>query len=79
RLSVLTETLEQFQEVLKQPEAERVYLEAFALERQQLTQQLKKLVDQAQSAGKECFLALPYVFRIKTAQWYENHWSKIEK
>ena len=78
-MSVLTETLEQFQEVLKQPEAERVYLEAFALERQQLTQQLKKLVDQAQSAGKECFLALPYVFRIKTAQWYENHWSKIEK
>ncbi len=79
RLSVLTETLEQFQEVLKQPEAERIYLEAFVLERQQLTQQLKKLVDQAQSAGKECFLALPYVFRIKTAQWYENHWSKIEK
>ena len=79
RLSVLTETQEQFQTVLKQPEADRVYLEAFALERQQLTQQLKDLIDQAKSAGKKCYLALPYVFRMKTAQWYENNWPKIEK
>lgn len=79
RLSVLTETLEQFQAVLKQPEAERVYLEAFALERQQLTQQLKEMADQAKRVGKKCYLALPYVFRMKTAQWYEHHWSKIEK
>lgn len=79
RLSVLTETQEQFQAVLKQPEAERIYLEAFALERQQLTQQLKDLIDQAKSTGKKCYLALPYVFRMKTAQWYENNWPKIEK
>ena len=78
RLSVLTETLEQFQEVLKQPETERIYLEAFALQRKQFAWQLKELANQAKSAGKECYLALPYVFRMETAQWYENNWPKIE-
>ena len=78
RLSVLTETLEQFQAVLKQPETERIYLEAFALQRKQFAWQLKELANQAKSAGKECYLALPYVFRMETAQWYENNWPKIE-
>ncbi len=68
RLSVLTETLEQFQAVLQQPETDRVYLEAFALEREQNFSELKALVYQAHDADKECYLALPYLFRMKTAK-----------
>lgn len=76
-LSVLTETVEQFETVLKQPEAERIYLESFALKREQLCRDLKNLVKQAHNKGKECYLALPHVFRLETAQWYENYWQQI--
>lgn len=79
RLSVLTETLEQFHTVLQQPEAERIYLEAFALERKQDLSELKELVYQVHEAGKECYLALPYLFRIKTAQWYKQNWEQIKQ
>ncbi len=79
RLSVLTETLEQFYTVLQQPEADRIYLEAFALPRRENFSELKKLVCQAHEAGKECYLALPYLFRMKTAQWYEQGWEAVKR
>ncbi len=79
RLSVLTETLEQFYTVLQQPEADRIYLEAFALERKQSFSELQELVCQTHDAGKECYLALPYLFRMKTAQWYEQNWGQLKQ
>ena len=76
-LSVLTGTLEQFQVVLPQPEVKRIYLEAFALGQKQLCGALKGLVQRAHDAGKECYLALPHVFRMQEARWYEDHWRPI--
>ncbi len=76
-LSVLTGTLEQFQAVLPQPEVKRIYLEAFALGQKRLCGALKGLVQRAHDAGKECYLALPHVFRMQEARWYEDHWRSI--
>lgn len=76
-LSVLTETLEQFETTLQQPEAERIYLETFALGRKRLCRELKDFAGRAHQAGKECYLALPHVFRMETVQWYERNWKQI--
>ncbi len=76
-LSVLTGTLEQFQVVLPQPEVKRIYLEVFALGQKRLCGALKGLVQRAHDAGKECYLALPHVFRMQEARWYEDHWRLI--
>lgn len=78
-LRVLTETLEQFQAACNQPEPARIYLESSALPRASLLQQLKTLVRQAQEAGKKCYLALPYIFRMETAQWFYRNWDGIAK
>lgn len=77
RLSVLTETVEQFQVVLAQPEAERIYLEAVAFSRAQLCREVKELAGQAHAKGKTCYLALPHVFRRQTADWYAKNWRQI--
>lgn len=76
-LSVLTETLEQFQVVLPQPEVKRIYLETFALGQKRLCGALKELVQRAHDVGKECYLVLPHVFRMQEARWYEDHWRLI--
>lgn len=76
-LSVLTETMEQFETVLRQPEAERIYLESFLLKREQMCSELNHLVSLAHAKGKECYLALPHVFRMETSQWYKKYWSDI--
>lgn len=77
-MSVLTETMEQFQAVLPQPEVKRIYLETFALGRERLCAELREYVQRAHDAGKECYLALPHVFRMKEARWYEEHWRQIK-
>ncbi|MEY8390766.1 DUF3656 domain-containing protein [Lachnospiraceae bacterium 45-W7] len=79
RLSVLTETLEQFYTVLQQPEADRIYLEAFVLDRKQRFSELRALIVQAHNAGKECYLAMPYLFRLQSARWYEQNWEQIKQ
>ncbi len=78
-LSVLTETTEQFEISLEQPEPERIYLEAFAMERKNMPKELQKYTAMAQKARKECYLALPYVFRWKTAKWFEQNWQKLQE
>ncbi len=78
-LSVLTETTEQFQTVLEQSEPERIYLEAFAMERKEMPREWQKYTTMARQAGKECYLALPYVFRRKTAKWFEQYWEQVEE
>lgn len=76
-LSVLTETSEQFKAALRQPEAARIYLESSALRREHLGSELKNLTVRAHEAGKTCYLALPYIFRMETVKWYETHWQQI--
>lgn len=76
-LSVLTETIEQFESVLEQPEAERIYLDSSILKREQLCTRLRSLVSLAHAKGKKCYLALPHVFRMETAHWYESHWKEL--
>lgn len=44
-----------------------------------LPQQLKRLVRQAHDSGKECYLALPYIFRMETARWFSGNWEEIAK
>lgn len=77
RLSVLTETLEQFETVLAQPEVERIYQESFAFQRAKLCEEMKELAGQAHAEGKTCFLALPHIFRRQTAEWYAENWRQI--
>lgn len=84
QLRVLTETLVQYQFALRQPEVGRIYIEGAALygEGQKgrhtgFGKQLSHCAAQAKEAGKECYLALPYVFRKKTAEWYGEHWQEV--
>lgn len=76
-LSVLTETMEQFESVIEQPEAERIYLDSSILKREQLCTRLRYLVSLAHAKGKKCYLALPHIFRMETAHWYESHWKEL--
>lgn len=76
-LSVLAETPEQFEAALCQPEAGRIYLEASAVGRRNLCGELRNLSGQARRLGKEFYLALPHVFRMKTARWYYKNWRQI--
>lgn len=78
-LRVLTETFQQFQITLKQPEVVRIYLEASIYSRKKLAKQLKVQVHQAHEAGKKCYLALPYIFRMDTALWFRKNWKEIEQ
>lgn len=77
RLSVLTETVEQFETVLAQPEVERIYQEASAFQRARLCNEMKELAGQAHAKGKTCYLALPHIFRRQTAEWYVKNWRQI--
>lgn len=70
-------TSEQFAVSLKQPETARIYLELSALRREHLGSELKNLTVRAHEAGKTCYLALPYIFRMETVKWYETHWQQI--
>ncbi len=76
-LSVLTETVEQFETVLAQPEVERIYQEAFAFQRAKLCKEMKALAGQAHGNGKTCYLALPHIFRRQSAEWYAKNWRQI--
>ncbi len=76
-LSVLAETEEQFEASLSQPEAGRIYLEAFAVGRRDMCRKLGELSGQAHLLGKEFYLALPHVFRMETARWYCENWQQI--
>ncbi len=77
RLFALAGTAGQYQAILGQPEAERVYLESFALKHGQLCKELKHLASQAHAKGKECYLALPHIFRMQAAGWYAANWQGI--
>lgn len=44
-----------------------------------LPQQLQGLVRQAHGSGKECYLALPHIFRMETARWFLENWQEIAK
>lgn len=76
-LRVLTETREQLSAVLEQPEAARVYLEWSMLEEGRELAGLSRLAADIHAAGKEAYLALPYIFRRKTAAWMEQHITQI--
>ncbi len=78
-LRVLTETEEQFSFVLRQPEVRRVYLESSMLPQEDFGPQLASRVKRAREAGKECCLALPYVFRMEEASWFFRNWQKIRE
>lgn len=81
RLCVLTETREQFQMVLNQQLADRIYLEESACLPKDSGKGKASFEDcaaQAHKMKKECYLALPYVFRLETARWFALHWQEIE-
>lgn len=79
-LRVLTETLEQFQAALAQPEVHRIYLEECQWNGYQnsFEEGLKRRVSQTHQRQKECYLALPYVFRRERADWFIKYWNRIE-
>lgn len=77
-VSVLAGTMEQFEAALRQPEAERIYLESSILGWEQMCRELGRLTALAHAKGKECYLALPHVFRMETAQRYKKYWKEID-
>lgn len=78
-IRVLTETPEQFQAALEQPEVSRIYPDFATGSGNQFAEQLSVLSGQAHEAGKECWPALPYIFRMETARQFERCWPEIEK
>lgn len=79
QLRVLTETKEQLSVVLKQPEVTRIYLEWSMLEEGQELTRLEELISDIRAEGKEAYLALPYIFRRKTAEWLERHLTRFQR
>ncbi len=77
-IRVLTETPEQFQAALKQQEVSRIYPELPGRTGQTIAEQVSVLVAQAHKAGKECWPALPYIFRMETARRFESCWRELE-
>ena len=77
KLHVLAETSEQLKVALSQPETDRIYLESFLCSREILTEQLRSLSARIREAGKECYLALPHMFRMKAARWFYSRWQEI--
>lgn len=77
QLRALAETSGQFQVILGQPEVGRVYLESHICPRSGFARQLGGYVGQAHKAGKECYLALPYIFRMGAAKWFRSQWRGI--
>ncbi len=77
RLRVLTETREQFLFAIRQPEVERVYLEEASIPEKDFGPRLAGYLKLAHEAGKECWLALPYVFRMGTAAWHLSRWDSL--
>lgn len=77
KLHVLAETSEQAEAALNQPETDRIYLESFFCPRETLPKQLQMYSARIRKAGKECFLALPHIFRRKTAGWFSSHWNEL--
>lgn len=78
-LRILVETTEQFQVALEQPEVARIYLESAISSRETFPGQFQAQVREAHEAGKKCYLALPYIFRRKTALWFCRNWKEIEQ
>ncbi len=82
QLRVLAETLEQCQFALRQPEVQRIYIEGFAFSKGMFqgdfVSVLSHCASQVKKAGKECYLALPYIFRKKTAGRFAAHWQEVE-
>lgn len=79
QLRVLAETKEQLSIVLKQPEVARVYLEWSMLKEGREAAELAELTADIQAKGKEAYLALPYIFRKTTAEWFKQYISQIAK
>lgn len=79
KLHVLAETLEQLEAAVNQPETDRIYLESFICPRDILPAQLRVYSARIREAGKECFLALPHIFRRKTAFWFSSHWQELKE
>lgn len=77
KLHVLAETPEQVEATINQPETDRIYLESFLCSRDMLTKQFRLYSARIREAGKECFLALPHIFRRKTACWFSCHWQEL--
>ncbi|MCI9176269.1 MAG: U32 family peptidase [Lachnospiraceae bacterium] len=77
KLHVLAETPEQAEAALSQPETDRIYLESFICSRDMLAKQFRLYSARIREAGKECFLALPHIFRKKTACWFSRHWQEL--
>ena len=42
-----------------------------------LAKQFRLYSARIREAGKECFLALPHIFRKKTACWFSRHWQEL--
>lgn len=77
-LRVLTETVEQLYYVLSQPLVTRIYLEYTMFPRKTFSKELAEAVKMVQKAGKTCFLAMPYIFRKHTADWFEQNQDAIQ-
>lgn len=45
--------------------------------REDYAEMLLEYTRQVKAAGKECYLALPYIFRKHTAEWFAAHWQEI--
>lgn len=65
--------------VLEQDFIFRIYLDSSMYSRELFTAQLKEHVNDIHTAGKQAYLALPPVFRQKTAQFYKERWQDIKR
>lgn len=75
--TALIEMAEQLDAVLEQGFIRRIYLDSSMYSHADFTTQLKEHVRRVHAVGKMAYLALPAVFRAKTARFYKEHWTQI--
>ena len=73
---VYVEKKEQFYVVLKRESVSRVYIDCTILEKIWDNKQTDEMIREAHQAGKEIFMAMPYIFRKNAKKVYQNFFEK---
>lgn len=71
------ETLEQLECVDNAMYIQKVYMDCNIVNEVWKNTDIEKYVAQTQATGKKVYLAMPHIFRERTAKQYQKHWNSI--
>lgn len=78
-LFVELQSLEPLKELMEVKEIGGLYLDAAAWKNFADSQEMREVAQNCHTEGKECFYAMPRIFRMDTREQYEMVWDEIER